>query len=75
MGQIPHIAGLMSGLKTDLCSLIRDELDPMDDLYELIDKSITEDPPVTIKEGGIIRDGYSQEVDNYRKAFTKESSG
>jgi len=71
MGQIPYITDLMSDLKTEMCSRIREEIDHMRDIYELIDRSIAEDPPVTIKEGGIIRDGYSEEVDNYRRAFTE----
>jgi DNA mismatch repair protein MutS len=71
MGQIPSILDLMSDLKTELCVGIRDEIDHMNDIYELIDKSIAEDPPVTIKDGGIIRDGYSEDVDTYRKAFTE----
>ena len=71
MGQIPYIADLMSSLDSELCVSIRNETDLLSDIYELIDKAIAEDPPVTIKEGGIIRDGYSVEVDKYRKAFTE----
>jgi len=71
MEQIPYITELMSDLKSELCMEIRNETDHMCDIYELIDKSIAEDPPVTIKEGGIIRDGYSEQVDNYRKAFVE----
>ena len=73
MGQIPYIADLMSSLDSELCVSIRNETDLLSDIYELIDKAIAEDPPVTIKEGGIIRDGYSVEVDKYRKAFTEET--
>lgn len=69
MEQIPYITELMSGLNSELCINIRNETDLLSDIYELIDKSIAEEPPVTIKEGGIIRDGYSEQVDNYRKAF------
>ena len=39
-------------------------LDTLDDLYELIDKSIIDDPPVTLKEGGIIKKGYNETIDN-----------
>ena len=45
---------------------IRDEMDPLDDLCELIQKAIKPDPPFTIREGGIIEDGYSDEVDKLR---------
>lgn len=70
MAQIPYITDLMSDLKSEMCVNIRDETDHLSDIYELIDRSIAEDPPITIKEGGIIRDGYSEQVDNYRRAFT-----
>jgi len=43
-------------------------LDVCEDLYELLEKAIIEDPPVTISEGGIIKEGYNAEVDEYKKA-------
>ncbi len=46
-------------------------LDTLEDVYTLIDKSIIEDAGVTIKEGGIIKDGFSTQVDEYRNASTK----
>lgn len=69
MGQIPYIINLMTNLKTEQCLIIQNETDLLQDIYELIDKSIAEDPPMTIRDGGIIREGYSEEVDNYRRAF------
>ena len=39
-----------------------------EDVYELIEKAIVEEPPITIKEGGIIKQGYNSEVDEYKKA-------
>ena len=41
-------------------------IDTFDELYELLDKSIVEDPPIGIKEGGIIKDGYNEELDELR---------
>ena len=46
-------------------------LDTLEDVFTLIDKSIVEDAGVTIKEGGIIKDGFSSQVDDYRNASTK----
>ena len=43
----------------------------MSDICELIDKSINDDPPLAQKEGGIIKDGYDENVDKYRKAKTE----
>lgn len=71
MGRLPGINELISGLKSKIFVKIRDEMDTLDDIYDLIDKSIAEEPPVTIREGGIIKDGYSADVDNYRKASTE----
>ena len=46
-------------------------IDTLEDVYTLIDKAIIEDAGVTIKEGGIIKDGFSKQVDDYRNASTK----
>ena len=46
-------------------------LDTLEDVYTLIAKSIVDDPGITIKEGGIIRDGFSKQVDDYREASVK----
>ena len=46
-------------------------LDTLEDVYTLIDKAIIEDAGITIKEGGIIKDGFSSQVDEYREASTK----
>ena len=43
-------------------------MDTLEDLCSLIKDSIREDPPIAMKEGNIIRDGYSEEVDNLRRA-------
>lgn len=43
----------------------------LDDITSLIDNSINEDPPINIKEGGIIKEGYNEEVDRLRKAKTE----
>ncbi len=46
-------------------------IDTLEDVFTLIDKAIIEDAGVTIKEGGIIKDGFSTQVDDYRNASTK----
>ncbi|MBR5361594.1 MAG: DNA mismatch repair protein MutS, partial [Lachnospiraceae bacterium] len=51
-----------------------DNLDTLDDLYELIASSIADEPPMQIKEGGIIREGYNETVDSLRRA-KKEGKG
>ena len=45
-------------------------LDLCNDLFLLIEKAIVEEPPITITEGGIIKDGYNKEVDELKKSTT-----
>ena len=49
---------------------IMGDLDPLTDIYELIDKAIVEEPPLTIKESGIIKDGFDADIDHFREAGT-----
>ncbi|HEY8500875.1 MAG TPA: DNA mismatch repair protein MutS [Clostridia bacterium] len=67
--RIPHIRELISGLKAKMNIGILNNLDPLKDIFEIIDSSISEDAPLTLKDGGIIKTGYSEEVDRYRSAF------
>ena len=47
------------------------QLDTLEDITGLISQSITDDPPINIKEGGIIRSGYNEEIDKLRAAKTE----
>ena len=49
---------------------ITGDLDPLTDIYELIDKAIVEEPPLAIKESGIIKDGFDADIDHFREAGT-----
>jgi DNA mismatch repair protein MutS len=70
MGQIPYVLDLLSQTGSELCKAIEKRIDSLTDLYQMIDEAISDEPPVTIKDGDIIKTGYSAEVDNYRRAFT-----
>lgn len=68
---IPMIKELLKGFN---CQYLKDlymNLDELEDIYNIIDKSIIEDPPLTIKEGGIIKKGYNSELDEYIEATTE----
>ncbi len=69
--QLPELRTILSTAKCDLLCDLYNELDELSDIYEIIDKSIIEDPPVTIKEGGLIKPGYNEELDKYKKAMTE----
>ena len=68
---LPHIKTVIQDFKSPLFKEITEELDVLDDITSLIDNSINEDPPINIKEGGIIKEGYNEEVDRLREAKTE----
>lgn len=74
LAMLPHIRQILNEFSCDLLKGINADLDTLDDLYDLIDRSIAEDPPITVREGNIIKDGYSEEADKYRQAKTEGKS-
>ena len=68
---LPHIKKLLKEFCSDLLRELEDGLDPLEDLWDLIDRSIVEDPPITVREGGIIKEGYHEEADRLRSAKTE----
>lgn len=66
--QLPHIVDILGPADCDALRLIKDEIDCLTVVSELIENALTDQPPLSIKEGGIIRDGYNDEVDELRKA-------
>lgn len=69
--QLPHIKGLISDYQSALNRKLAEQLDVLEDIYALIDAGIMDEPPVSVKEGGIIKTGYHPEIDRYRKATTE----
>ncbi len=65
---LPHIKRILKGFNCELLKSIYNDLDCLEDLYKLIDDSITEDAPITIKDGGIIKNGYSEKIDMLRNS-------
>jgi DNA mismatch repair protein MutS len=74
LGQIPYIKSTLEGCKSELNMRICGGIDTLDDVYELIEKAIIDDPPVSLREGGIIKKGYNPEVDRLRSATTEGKS-
>ncbi|MGI6079992.1 MAG: DNA mismatch repair protein MutS [Candidatus Avilachnospira sp.] len=70
LGMVPHIKNVLKSFKSDELSGICDDLCELPEIYDLIDRAINEDPPVSVRDGGIIKEGYDQDADNYRKAKT-----
>ena len=71
---LPHLKTLLTELKSPLLQEIQTDLDELSDLHELIECSIQEEPPITIRDGNMIKDGYHEEVDRFRKAKTEGKS-
>ncbi|WP_331477284.1 DNA mismatch repair protein MutS [Mediterraneibacter glycyrrhizinilyticus] len=65
---LPPIRYILQDMQCDLLRSIMEELDPLEDLCTLITNAIREEPPIAMKEGNIIRDGYNEEVDKLRRA-------
>ena len=65
---LPHIRTVLQGFKGAELSQIYEEIDELGDIYQLIAQSIEEEPPITIREGGIIRDGFDESIDMLRSA-------
>lgn len=68
---LPHIRLLLKECSSPALQEIYEDMDALEDLCGLISTAIVDDPPLAMKEGGIIRDGYNHEVDNYRNAKTE----
>ena len=67
---LPAIKETLRDLNTGFIPEIEDELDDLQDLYKLIGDAIQDDPPVTVHEGNIIKDGYDADIDRLRSAKT-----
>lgn len=65
---LPPIKYILEEMQSALLGGVRDDLDTLEDLCTLIKDAVIDDPPLAMKEGGIIRDGYSEEVDTLRHA-------
>ena len=68
---LPNIRILAEELKASEWKQIYDDIDPLQDIADLIEDAIDPEPPLTIKEGGIIKSGYNEEVDRLRLAKTE----
>ena len=63
---IAALKAAFAGLKAPLFGILQEETDELTDLYELISASVVDEPPFTVREGGIMREGYSDELDRLR---------
>lgn len=71
LSMLPHIRCIMSDFKGELLQTIRGDIDELADLCSLVERSILDEPPISIRDGNLIRDGFHEEVDRLRKAKTE----
>ncbi len=68
---LPFLKRLLEEFEISLLSDIQADLDPLEDLFALIDASITDEPPISIRDGGILKEGYDAEIDKLRHSKTE----
>ncbi|MEY8255527.1 DNA mismatch repair protein MutS [Clostridium perfringens] len=70
IGKIPNVKGIIENCTSSLLKNYHHNLDDLRDIYELLEKSIKEDPSLTLKDGDLIKDGFNSEIDELRLAKT-----
>ena len=69
--QLPEIKKVLSTTGAGLLKEIYENIDTLNDIYEIIEKSIVDEPPIGVKDGGIIKIGYDPEIDKLKLATTE----
>ena len=67
---LPQLKSRLAGFQAGLLGRLWQDLDPLEDLRDLIDRAISDDPPFSLREGGIIRPGFDPQIDELRRIMT-----
>ena len=65
---LPPIKTVLSAFEKEELTEIREQIDGLEDIYQLIDEAIIDEPPISIREGGMIKDGFDETIDRLRSA-------
>ncbi len=68
---LPFIRDILKEFHSAVLKEIHEDMDPLQDLYDLIERAIVEEPPIVTREGGMIKEGYNEEADKLRHAKTE----
>ena len=68
ISQLPQLKSILDSTELDNLQRLQEEMDPLDDLYKILNETIIDDPPLSVKEGGFIKSGSSQELDELRSS-------
>jgi len=71
---LPVLKNTLSGFSSKLLFELYNDIDTLEDIRELIDSAIVDDPPFSVREGGLIREGYSQPLDEIKRDMTDSTS-
>ncbi|MED3564010.1 DNA mismatch repair protein MutS [Bacillus xiapuensis] len=66
--QVPFLKQILQNMQNEKMTQIAESLDPCEEVSDLLEQAIVENPPLSLKEGNIIRDGYNEQLDQYRDA-------
>jgi len=71
LGMLPHIKTILQDFSGDLLCDINQKMDSLSDIHQLIESAIVEEAPLSLRDGGIIKDGFHADIDTLRKAKTE----
>lgn len=71
LSKLPDVKNVLVNVHSALLRDLYENLDELKDIYELIDHSIVDEPPISVKEGGLIKMGYDEEIDKLKTATTE----
>lgn len=71
LSMLPHIRTLLQDMSADALQKIAEQIDPLDDICDLIGHAIVEEPPISIRDGGLIKEGFDADIDTLRHAKTE----
>ncbi len=70
--RLPPIRDALAGCKSGLLREAAETIDPLEKLYDTLKRAVVDDPPATVREGGMIREGFSQELDELKKTIADD---
>ena len=71
LDMLPYIKDLLKDFTSQILKNIWEDLDPLEDIRDLIAAAIVDEPPISVREGGMIREGFHEETDRLRNAKTE----
>lgn len=71
LAMLPHIKTILDEFESPLLKEVDEHMDTLEELTDLIEHSIVDEPPISVRDGGMIKDGYSEEADHLRQAKTE----